>query len=430
MLYQWVKVSLLAGALHGLCPSVQANTTEPAMAAIAAFAVPAKASSIGDAPPILLAQTDLALPPAPVGASAAEPEAVETYSVDPVMAPSQHTRIALLLPLRSQMLGRAAVAVRSGFQAAYDLQPTGVSVTLIGTDDDPANILSAYTAASERHDIVVGPLSRSGVTAVARSGAVTKPTIALNTPDDSNGANARLPSRMLAMGLSVEDESRQVAGWANTQHPAAKAYVVHTDSGWQRRAAAAFAEEWRRYGRELEVLQVDVTEGFLHGASLEVLRQQLQAEDAPPALLFAALDAWQTRQLRESVGRHVPLYGTSQLNPVALANQPAEGLEEMDGAHLLDIPWQLQPDHPAVMAYQRSPASADPQRGADLERLYALGIDAYRVARAIAAGHTAFELDGVTGKLIVRLDGATPYFGRVAQQAVYQDGSVIPADTH
>lgn len=175
-------------------------------------------------------------------------------------------------------------------------------------------------------------------------------------------------------------------------------------------------------------MEVQVTEGYLHGESLEVLRQQLQ--ENPSVVLFAALDAWQARQLRESVGRQVPLYGTSQLNPIALQDQKIEnGLEGLDGVRLVDIPWQLQADHPAVMIYPRPDAQDDARRSADLARLYALGIDAFRVAREIASRQMDFRLDGVTGKLTVRMNAAESYFERVTQRAEYRDGTAMPLVT-
>ncbi len=104
----------------------------------------------------------------------------------------------------------------------------------------------------------------------------------------------------------------------------------------------------------------------------------------------------------------------------------AEPANEMNGTRLVDIPWQLQPDHPAVMVYPHPVVAADQKRSADLERLYALGIDAYRLAREIAAGRTSFVLDGVTGRLAVSFGGGPAGFQRIEPQAVYRDGRVQP----
>jgi outer membrane PBP1 activator LpoA protein len=121
------------------------------------------------------------------------------------------------------------------------------------------------------------------------------------------------------------------------------------------------------------------------------------------------------------------MYGTSQLNPYALPDwSTAAPMPQLDQVRLLDLPWQLQADHGAVMTYPRSTLAADQRRSVDLERLYALGIDAYRVAREIAARHAHFEIDGVTGKLLVDFGAGATRFERIEQAAIYQDGVVVP----
>jgi outer membrane PBP1 activator LpoA protein len=73
---------------------------------------------------------------------------------------------------------------------------------------------------------------------------------------------------------------------------------------------------------------------------------------------------------------------------------------DLEGVRFVDMPWLLEPDHPAVAVF---PRSEQPLTG-ELQRLYALGIDAYRLAVDWLQGRRAFELDGVTGQL--RIDRA------------------------
>jgi hypothetical protein len=121
------------------------------------------------------------------------------------------------------------------------------------------------------------------------------------------------------------------------------------------------------------------------------------------------------------------VYGTSQLNPFSATDwRGAEKRLEMNGVRLLDIPWQVQPDHPAAMIYPRWVTPPDQHVNPDLERLYALGIDAYRVAREVANRHSSFELDGVTGRLAIKFGPDAYRFRRSTQAAVYQDGVVVP----
>jgi outer membrane PBP1 activator LpoA protein len=355
----------------------------------------------------------------PIGPEAVpvEPAQVQTRPVEaPGAAPAakSDTRIGLILPMRSETLGVPAEALRAGFMAAYERDRDGFTVNLIETGDNAQETLDAYAAALQHNDIVVGPLARPAVTALAASGLVAKPTIALNNPE----ARTALPARMLVIGLSIEDEARQVAAWASAERPpGATALIVYGASAWQRRLASAFAAEWQRRGHSAQMAELAASNGYLSEASLGQLKQRVEAE--PPALLFTALDAGQLRQLRATVGTALPCYGTSSVNP---GTEPGMAMAELDGLRLLDLPWEVHPDHPAVMVYPRWTAAA---RTLDLDRLYALGIDAFRVARELALHPDgSFAMDGVTGRLQVSFGrGQAARFERVEPAAVYRGGA-------
>ncbi|HWJ95778.1 MAG TPA: penicillin-binding protein activator, partial [Telluria sp.] len=137
----------------------------------------------------------------------------------------------------------------------------------------------------------------------------------------------------------------------------------------------------------------------------------------PPGLILAALDAEELRQVRTALGTTTPCYAASPANPGR-----GKGIQvaELDGVRLLDLPWEVQPDHPAVMLYPRWLADG---HTLEMDRLYALGIDAFRVARQLALQPDApFELDGVTGQLSGTA-GAQPSFRRLEVPAVYRDGA-------
>ncbi|MDB5762183.1 MAG: hypothetical protein JWQ21_1178 [Herminiimonas sp.] len=420
MLCKLTKVLLLASVLGGLCAPAQANTTA---AGIPRGFSPATGAAERIGPsnaPIRSAQNDITVSPETAGDPASVPVAP---SLPQQPAP---VRIALLLPLRSDALGSAADAVRAGFLAANEREKDGsLTINVIETGDAPQDILSVYGAALSGNDIVVGPLSRSGVTAIAQSGTVTKPTIALTQADIQEDAEIALPQTMLVMGLSVEEEARQVADWASAGKIGGKALIISTDAAWQRRAAKAFGTQWQHHGRELESVELGASSGYLSASGLAQLKNRIQEEK--PALLFAALDAEQARQTRLVIGNDVAFYGTSQLNPLALADWvAADRVPQMNGVRLVDMPWQLQADHPAVMIYPPLFVNADQKRSADLERLYALGIDAYRVAKEIALKRTHFEIDGVTGRLTVDFGKSMARFGRLEVHAIYRSGAVVP----
>ncbi|MBV8666590.1 MAG: penicillin-binding protein activator [Burkholderiaceae bacterium] len=386
----------------GFCLSTAANTT--------ALAQQGGALTPGEVPPQVRAQGE-ASPP--------------TVVLHP--AKTAVVRLTVLLPLQSDSLGRAAAAVRAGILAAHEAERSEVAVTIIETGDTPEEVLAVYTKALATTDIMLGPLSRSVVAALAQSDAVHVPTIALAQPEFGQTL-ARSPL-LLTMGLAVEEEARQAADWMAADKTGGKLLAVATSIHWQRRAAQAFSAEAQRLGRDTEVIELGSAGGYLEAAALMQFRKQLQ--EMKPAALFVSLDAVQTRQLRAVIGEDLPIYGTSQLNPQALAehnNARAEAMPELNGVRLLDLPWQLSPDHPAVMAYPQMAAAAKQTRNADLERLYALGIDAFRVARLVAAQRKQFELDGVTGKLVIGFNPAGTHFERMETRAIYRDGKAVPLD--
>jgi outer membrane PBP1 activator LpoA protein len=224
---------------------------------------------------------------------------------------------------------------------------------------------------------------------------------------------------MLVIGQSIEDEARQVANWAAAEHPGGDAVIVSGSGAWQRRVAASFAARWKQLGRAAQTVVLADSNGYLSEAALGQLRAQVDA--AHPALLFAALDASQAGQIRGALGTALPCYGTSSVNP---GREPGAALAELDGLRLLDLPWEVQPAHQAVMVYPRRIASDTGARALDMDRLYALGIDAFRLAREITLHPGAnFELDGVTGRLSGSFGNGPARFERVQPAAVYQAGT-------
>jgi len=80
----------------------------------------------------------------------------------------------------------------------------------------------------------------------------------------------------------------------------------------------------------------------------------------------------------------------------------------------------VQPDHPAVMIY---PVPNSPM-GVEQERLYALGIDAYRLSgMLLQADLKSLTLDGVTGRIAL---GADRYFTRTLVPSGFDAGRAVP----
>ena len=118
-------------------------------------------------------------------------------------------------------------------------------------------------------------------------------------------------------------------------------------------------------------------------------------ERANADVAFLAAETKVARFVRPYLPAGMPVFSTSlTIDPRADA---VDNLD-LESVRFMEMPWFVQPDHPAVMAYSR-PVEPMP---IDYERLYALGIDAWRLARLISLNDSAKSvpaLDGVTGRI-------------------------------
>ncbi|HET7833956.1 MAG TPA: penicillin-binding protein activator [Gallionella sp.] len=308
--------------------------------------------------------------------------------------------IALLLPLKSTPFAPAAQAVQQGFLAAANLEPAGtpgkLPVRVYGYADESREVSALYRQAiAEGARAVVGPLTRNGVMALAAE-RVSVPTLALNNIErETNG-------QLYLFGMEAEAEARLIARLAR-QQGLQQAIVIATAAPLSQRLQFAFEEEWHSAGGTIQ--------------------REFQFNDNPAALadlgtrpdtmVFLAADIEQARLIRPYLPGQLPVYATSQIfggNNATLANY------DLDGIHFVDMPWLLQADDPAVVSHPR----ANPPLPVDLDRFYALGIDAFRLIQLLLADDVAAAtpLDGVTGQIYLR--GHT--FRRTALEAQFVHG--------
>jgi outer membrane PBP1 activator LpoA protein len=170
----------------------------------------------------------------------------------------------------------------------------------------------------------------------------------------------------------------------------------------------AFVEEFARRGG---ITVADLNFGA-DQASLAKLRQTVDLGVAD--MLFLALDSTQARAARPYLGNSLALYATSQVN----AGGGALAAKELDRVRFVDMPWLLQPDHPAVMIYPRAQLGD----AVDFERLYALGIDAFRLGLELLKNNRDAALDGVTGQIHLTGD---QQFVRELTAAQFIDGKTV-----
>lgn len=365
---------------------------------------PAATAIIGGeaiAPPALIIETPLAISPA---------EAKPAPPVLPTEKPFPH--IALLLPLQSAIFGSAADAVQQGFFAAANYKRQMLPVRVYSNFDENSGVVAIYRQAiANGARAVVGPLTRNGVSALAAEQDIPVPTLALNIVE------GQFAPQLYFFGMAVEAEARQVAQLAK-QHGLRQAIIITTHTQLSQRMQAAFEEEWT--GPDY---------GMAQGIDRGILRE-IEYNDDPAVfadiaglsdtMVFLAADAEKARLIRPYLPNKLPVYATSQIfvgSDNILTNY------DLNGIHFVDMPWLLQPDHPAVMIYPR----ANPPLSTDRERLYALGIDSFRLIQLLLANkiNTALPLDGVSGQ--IQLSGHN--FQHMAIPAVFAQGHAQLPDT-
>ena len=339
-------------------------------------------------------------------APAAPAPAAATAPARQPIAEGPAPHVALILPLSSPALGRLADAVRQGFLAAREVAGRNALPvrTYPAVDDGRATLELCLQAQRGGAVLVVAGLTRDGATGLARSDCPRQPTLVLNQPQDPE-----MPARMYSISLSAEQEARQVAlmaindGWH-------AAIVIASPSPLGRRVSEAFEREWGRAAGEAR--RVAFAGGPEEAPAIKERIAALRGD-----MVFLALDQASTRAVRPYISGTLPLYTTSLgVDPRA---DPTVNVD-LEGVRYVDMPWFVQPDHPAVMVYP-APSSA---MSVEQERLYALGIDAYRLSGLLLqADPKSFPLDGVTGR--IALD-AGRHFTRSLVPAGFDSGRAVP----
>ena len=312
--------------------------------------------------------------------------------------------VALILPLDVPAYARAADAVRAGFLSAAEASGEQAKVVVIGHKED--GVLAAFDQARARGvRVVIGPLLRDDLKTLAIADPDIPWTVALNQLDD----RSPLPPTVFSFALTIDADARVLAHLA--QYEGVRGIdVISGDTPLMKCFAVAFASEWTASGGRLPAdLRFDTAP-----ESLSLLRRNLVRE-APDAVLLA-VDGGQAALVKSFVGL-VRAYASG-----LLFDRPDPAIvRDLNDVRVVDLPWLVTPDAPQFASFPRRDFASAP-----LDRLYALGLDAFRIARSFAPDppqHLLF--DGATGR-IEQNDMRT--FVREGQLAVYRDGRLVPLD--
>ena len=355
------------------------------------------------------------LPPEVVTAPAAPSEgtlpptdatsASDTESDDALPPPATSKTIALILPLGVPAYERASSAVRDGFlDAAEAAGARGDCVVLAHGLD---GVVSAFETARARSvRVAVGPLVRDDLKTLLLSGARLPWTVALNQPDD----DVRMPAAMFTFPLTVESDGRMLARRA-LRAGVKSVDVIAGDSLLMKRFAGAFANAWSEGGGRLpDAFRFDPTP-----EAMTSLRRTL-GQTNPDAVLLAVSG--------DGVALLKPFIGSvrAYASGLMFERPPQAVARDLDDVRVVEIPWLLTPNAAEFNGLPRRDFDS-----AALARLYALGLDAFRIAAAFKDGPPAnFELEGATGHVSL---APGRQFIREGKLAVYRNGELVPIES-
>lgn len=312
-------------------------------------------------------------------------------------------KIALLLPQEGQ-LASVSRALRDGFLAAhYQAQQAGEKQPQIQLYDS-ARLTSLddfyRQAQADGVQLVVGPLEKNLVTQLGNREQLPITTLALNYSE----TGAETPEQLFQFGLAAEDEAREVArrAWADGKRSAV-ALVPKGD--WGDRVLAAFRQSWQAAGGTFlgaehidqpvdmarQIANLFQLSGTTGAGSTPTRRQDVD-------FIFLAATPQQAQQIKPTLAYQyageVPVYATSHLFS---GSMNAAQYRDLDGIRFCETPWLLDATDPL----RQQVNNQWPQAGGSLGRLYAMGVDAFRLAPRLGQLKALPDsrVDGLSGSL-------------------------------
>jgi hypothetical protein len=301
----------------------------------------------------------------------------------PTASMTSFGKIALLLPLKSKLYGNAAKAVQAGFMAAYaaDPLPNKAEIQVYETGDPLETPLIYKKAVAEGATFIVGPLTRDEVTLIATA-PVQIPTLALNQPY----SETKPQDNLIMLTLSAEAEARQIAVLARDRG-LQTVQVVVANTALAKRIAKAFVGQWQMLDGKISTqIEIPGDPGKL---------STLKSAAANPAdMIFLAAGTASAKLVRPYLDASIPTYSTSYLYDDA---SDSSKNTDLIAIHFVDIPWILAPNSSEFALFR---SSATNFSGAELQRLFALGLDAYHILPKLQGrSGNGTLLEGATGNI-------------------------------
>lgn len=327
-------------------------------------------------------------------------------------------KVALLLPLGGH-LEPAARAVRDGYLAHYYAArargDANHDVAVIDTDAFPSAVAAYQHAVANGADLVIGPLSKEGVTELGQFSPRPVPVLALNRVDGPVNQDV---SALVQLSLAPEDDATRIAELAFGQG-GRKALVLRPAGSRGARLEEVLRQRWQALGGSIAATAgysspeaySDQIKTALNLAASEQRAQDMRSmlatnieftprrrQDIDVVFLLADTPV-EARSLKPLLAFHyagaLPVYATSSI----YSGLPDPRDRDLNGTRLVELPWLLGSDPSLRVAIAAGGTGSD-----DFSRLNALGADAWLLQARFAQlqGGADTLIRGSTG--LLRLD--------------------------
>lgn len=308
-------------------------------------------------------------------------------------------KIAVMLPLTGT-LATAAKAIKEGILTAYytDNNPNKPELFFIDTYNQPENIEKSYKEAIDnKADLIIGPLNKTEVNYFVQKIKPQVPTIALNyTSENYDNYNI---DNFYQFGISGEDEAEQAA-YKLWQSDLQNTLIIVDDNKWGKRVIDAFNNKFKQLGGNVANVaylnqNTDLKKFIYQTLGIEssqkrkntlqwILDNKLSFQprhrkDFDSILLVTtSLKAKQIKPiLKFYYADNIPVIATSNILDYKYM-QTSNNYKDLNGIQICDMPLILHNNSRNKQIIQNL-RLAWPNDYENFIRLYALGIDAYKL---------------------------------------------------
>ena len=360
------------------------------------------------------------------------------------------TKIAVLMPNADNPLNVFAQAIVKGIRAENKQLSTPHEIILLPRKIGQSTLSHLQDASLMGASVAIGPITRDDVNEISELPFLPLPVVSLNLPED----DAKSPELLMNFSLSLEEEAKQVASMAiqslaKENKDSLNIVLFEGASPINQRVANTFeqalAEESISITRipitkELLTLPKlyevknfssltlgtkslpDTAEGYENAKQYnENLTQSFsKLGSSSYSAVFLVTDARTAALIKPRLPRDTRVWGTSMINP----GNPEQSV-------IASLAFDLQNtgfvDAPLILRYNNQDFKASfgetPPNSLIARRLFAFGVDAYRLARLWMRWQPEITMAGATGSLSFK-KSVSANVSRIAQPAVFYHGQI------